>query len=124
MDSLTTFQKLAILLVAYLLLTGGGSPGNSLIVMLYEGQHGELPDYAIGAMRELVKAGRDVRPVDDDVTNGLGETPAWLKPALEPGRRIMGEDQQRDALVVLSGPRVVKAIELPASKEAILEAVR
>jgi hypothetical protein len=96
-----------------------------LIVMLYEAENGELPAYAIGAARELESAGRDVQPVDDDTTNGLGETPKWLKPALEPGRKLMGgmDDklQKSHALVLVSGEQVVKAMKLPASREAIIE---
>jgi hypothetical protein len=117
--------------VAVLLLRGRGCelppsvPTNPpLIVMLYEADHGELPDYATGAGHELVAAGREVRPIDDDDTNGLDETPAWLKPALEPGRKIMGADQLDDALILLDGETVIKAIKLPDSKEAILEAVK
>jgi hypothetical protein len=126
-----------VLAVAAMLLAGGGK-GCSLptlppsvppsIVMLYEAENGELPAYAIGAARELEAAGRDVNPVDDDTTNGLGETPKWLKPALEPGRKLMGgmDDklQKSHALVLVSGEQVVKAVKLPESKEAILEAVK
>jgi hypothetical protein len=63
--------------------------------------------------------------VDDDVTDGLGETPDWLKPALEPGRAVMGgTDGQDDALVLLAGDKLVKALKLPATKEAIVEACK
>jgi hypothetical protein len=96
--------------------------------MLYEAGNGPLPPYALGAANELTAAGFDVRPADDDETTGLGETPAWLKPALEPGRAIMGgtsdDQQQDDALIVLSGERVVKAMKMPATREAIMEAVK
>jgi hypothetical protein len=123
-----------VLAVAALLLAGGGKGCSfptlapsvpPLIVMLYESDNGELPAYAIGAVRELEAAGRDVNPVDDDTTNGMGETPKWLKPALEPGRKLMGgmDDklQKEKALVLVRGEQVVKAIKLPASREAILE---
>lgn len=96
-----------------------------LIVMLHEAAHGPLPPYALGAANELMAAGREVRPVDDDLLTGLGEPPAWLRPALAPGRALMGgaEDGQQkdDALILLDGERVVKAIKLPASRAAILE---
>lgn len=99
-----------------------------LIVMLYEDSHGNLPSYAIGAANELTAAGREVRPVDDDVTTGLDEVPTWLKPALAPGRAIMGgtddAQQKDDALILLDGERVVKAVKLPATKAEILEAVK
>lgn len=94
-----------------------------LIVMLHEVNEGELPAYAKGAANELVAAGREVRMVDDDITDG-DEPPEWLKPALEPGRAIMGPSQKDDALVLLDGQKVVKAIKLPATKEAIVEACK
>lgn len=130
--NLTTGQKLLILLAAWWLLGGARgcelvSPAPAtppLIVMLYEADHGNLPSYAIGAANELTAAGREVRMVDDDVLDGTGEVPAWLKPALEPGRALMGSGQADDALVLLDGPRVVKAVKLPADKPGILEAVK
>lgn len=122
-----------MLLGAGLLLLGGGwslpvivaPPKPSLIVMMHESSHGPLPPHAIGAANDLTAAGREVRMVDDDVTDGLGETPDWLKPALEPGRAVMGgTDGQDDALVLLAGDKLVKALKLPATKEAIVEACK
>lgn len=95
-----------------------------MIVMLHESARGNLPPYALGAANELTAAGRDVRTPDDDDLNGLGEVPAWLKPALVPGRAIMGPEQIDDALILLDGERVVKAVKLPANKAEILEAVK
>ena len=113
----------------WLIFSGGGAlpfvpTKGSLVVMLYEADHGPLPPYALGAANELTAAGRDVRTTDDDVLTGLGTVPAWLGPALEKGRAIMGSGQVDDALVLLSGERVVKAIKLPATKAEILEAVK
>lgn len=105
---------------------GPSSP--PVIVMLHEAQHGPLSPEAMGAARELRDAGRDVKIADDDEVTGLGQTPAWLKPALEQGRAIMGgasdEQQKDDALVLLSGERVVKAIKMPPTRPEILEAVK
>lgn len=99
-----------------------------MIVMLHEAMHGPLPAYALGAANELAASGREVRPEDDDLLNGVGEVPKWLKPALEPGRAIMGgssdEQQKDDALILLDGERVVKAMKMPATKAEILEAVK
>jgi hypothetical protein len=93
-----------------------------LIVMLYEADHGEPPAYAAGAANELRKAGREVRMIDDDPANGLDAVPAEVAPAIEPGRKIMGgTDGKGHALLALAGSRVLKAIALPPSKEAILE---
>jgi hypothetical protein len=99
-----------------------------LIVMLYEAQHGPLSPDAIGAASDLTASGREVRMVDDDVTDGTNETPDWLKPALQQGRLLMGgttdELQKDDALILLSGERVVKAIKMPATKAETLEACK
>lgn len=100
------------------------TPGQPLVVLMYEADHGPLPAYAIGAANELSAAGVDVRPVDDDVVDGTGETPDWLKPAIEPGRAVMGADQKADALIVLRGGKVAKAVALPATREAIVEAAK
>lgn len=100
------------------------TPGQPLVVLMYEADHGPLPAYAIGAANELSAAGIDVRPVDDDVVDGTGETPDWLKPAIEPGRSLMGADQKADALIVLRGGKVAKAVALPATREAIVEAAK
>lgn len=131
----TRRRILGLLLLAaavYVALSGGGLPFTipgvpstpPLIVLMYEADHGPLPPYALGAASELNAAGREVRLVDDDTLTGTGEVPAWLKPAIEPGRAIMGSGQLDDALIQLSGERVLKAVKLPADKAAILEAVK
>ena len=97
----------------------------TLIVLLYEADYGEPPAYAAGAVNELRKSGRIVRMMDDDPATGINTVPAEVAPAIELGRKIMGgTDGKGYALVLLSGPRVIKAIALPTSKEAILEACR
>ena len=134
--------KVAVLLGVFWFASGGVSTGGctlpafpswpniatskpALIVMLHEASHGPLSIDAKGAANELTSAGRSVRMVDDDVTDGTNETPDWLKPALEPGRAIMGgTDGKEHAVILLSGERVVKAIKLPASKAEILEACK
>ena len=112
----------------FLLFSGGGLPfaptTGSLVVMLYEADHGPLPPYALGAANELTAAGREVRPTDDDVLTGLGAVPTWLAPALQSGRNLMGSSQQDDALIVLAGGRIVKATKLPPTRAAILEYVK
>jgi hypothetical protein len=126
-----------VLAVAAMLLAGGGkgcsfptvAPSvTPLIVMLHEAKHGPLPSAAVGAANELTTSGREVRMVDDDVLDGSGEVPDWLKPALEPGRKLMGgvddKQQQDDALILLNGDRVVKAIKMPATRPEIVEACK
>lgn len=96
-----------------------------LVVVLYEADNGEPPSYALGAINELRAAGRQARVIDDDPATGTNSVPAEVAPAIEPGRKIMGgTDGKEHALVLLNGQRVVKAIKLPDSKEAILEAAQ
>lgn len=119
---------LSLIAVGAFVLASGGSvtpfdPKPTLVAILYEADNGEPPAYAAGAVNKLRKAGRDARMIDDDPATGLNTVPAEIAPAIEPGRKIMGgTDGKGYALVTLSGPRVVKAIALPASEEAILEA--
>lgn len=139
MDRTRASLTVLVLLALALVLSSGGrgctlpvvvpdDPKQTLIVMLYEATNGPLPPYALGAANDLSAAGREVRPADDDEVTGLGETPKWLKPALEPGRAIMGgtsdDAQKDDALIVLSGEKVLKAMKLPATRELIIEAVK
>ena len=71
------------------------------------------------------ECGREVRMIDDDPANGENAVPAEVAPAIEPGRKIMGGSEGKGhALVLLSGGTVRKAIALPNSKEAILEAAK
>lgn len=132
-DGAATWIWVAVIVV--LLVSRGGctpaviSPSTpSLIVMLHESQHGPLSPDALGAARELAESGREVRVADDDEVNGLGETPDWLKPALAKGREVMGgsddASQKDDALILLNGEQLVKAIKLPATKAEIVEACK
>lgn len=139
--------KVLVLIVAFWLVSSGGglklpdfklpnipgfpsvpaivAPGKPLVVMLYEASHGQLPPYVLGAANELVGGGYEVRPVDDDLLDGTGEVPEWLKPALEPGRKIMGGTDGKDyALVLLRGTTVAKSEKMPSTREAIIEAVK
>ena len=93
------------------------------IVIQHESDQGSLPPYVTGAVESLRAAGRTVYVIDDDVTTGLGTPPKPVAPAIEPGRKIMGGSEGKgQALVLLSGDMVLKAIELPKSKESIVEA--
>jgi hypothetical protein len=96
-----------------------------LVVVLFESEHGEPPAYAAGAVNDLRKAGREARLMDDDPATGMDSVPAEVAPAIEPGRTIMGgTDGKGFALVLLDGSKVRKAMALPTSKEAILEAAQ
>lgn len=95
------------------------APAKPPVVVVVHRSEVSLPAYAMGAVNELRAAGRTVFVVDDDPKNGLGGVPKAVAPAVEKAR-----DLGHPALVLLDGERVVGAIKLPASKEAILEAAQ
>jgi hypothetical protein len=99
-----------------------------LVVLLYEGKHGSLPDHAFGAASDLASEGYDVRMVDDDVVDGEGKVPAWLAPGLEQGRAILGgqsdNQQTGHALLLLRGGKLSVAVKLPSTREEIVKFVK
>lgn len=95
------------------------APAKPALVVIVHRSETALPPYAMGAVNELRAAGRDVRIVDDEPANGLNAVPAAVAPAVTKAREV-----GHPALVLLDGERVVGAIKLPASKEAILEAAQ
>lgn len=101
----------------------GGKP--DAVVIMYEAEHGEPPAYAAGAVNALRAAGKQAWMIDDDPGDGENQLPDAVAPAIEPGRAVMGgTDGKGHALVVLAGQKVLKAIPLPPSKEAIVEAAQ
>jgi hypothetical protein len=99
-----------------------------LVILLYEGKNGSLPDYAFGAANDLVGEGYDVRMVDDDVVDGEGNVPKWLAPALEQGRALMGgqtDSEQKDyAIILMRNGKVYKASKLPKTREEVVKFVK
>lgn len=89
----------------------------ALIVMVHDGDG--VPDYAEKAMNDLRASGRQVRLVPVFVANGLNQPPKEVAPAMEPAKAV-----GLPALVLLSGGKAIKQSKLPATTEAILEAVK
>lgn len=95
------------------------------VVILYEADNGEPPAYAAGAVNELRASGKRVWMIDDDPGDGENQVPDAVAPAIEPGRAVMGGTNGKGhALVVLAGQKVLKAVPLPSSREAIVEAAQ
>lgn len=130
MDRTRATLTVLVLLALALALGGGGLPsivGKPLVVMMYEANHGPLPQYAIGAARELADSGFEVRMVDDDVLAGDATTPKPLLAAIEQGRVIMGgasDEQQKDDALILVRGNSVKGSKLPPTREEIVSAVK
>lgn len=91
---------------------------DALIVIVHNAKLG-LPEHAEKAVNDLRAAGRQVRLPDFETVNGLGEVPAEVKPAIEAAK-----GKSLPFLALLSGGKVLKAIPLPTTPEAIQEACK
>ena len=89
-----------------------------LVVFVYESSEAPLTSDAIGAANSLTASGIEVRMIDQDVVTGDGRQPAEVKAALEAAKNAT-----LPALVVMGGGAVLTAVPLPATREAIVEAV-
>ena len=90
-----------------------------LAAVVYESEEMSLAPYVIGAANEIGASGIEVRLIDDDVTTGNDNQPAQVKLAIEAARA-----NGLPALVVMGGGKVLRVVDLPTSKEAIVGAVR
>ena len=90
-----------------------------LVAVVYESEDTALASYVIGAGEQMKEAGLAVRYIDDDVRNGVGGQPIELQRAI-----LAGRANGLPALVVLGGGKVLNVMNLPASREAIIEAVK
>ncbi len=89
-----------------------------LVAIIYESDDFIPPPYITGALRQLREQGLEVRAFDKDVTSGSGDVPKQIAAALTAARRI-----RLPALVLVRNGKVTRAIRLPRSTSAILEAV-
>ncbi len=92
--------------------------GKRAAAIVYESSEGAVPLAADAAARELRAKDVEVRVVDKDVVTGTGGTPAHLKPFLDAAKNV-----RLPALIVTADGKAIKAIPLPASKEAIVREV-
>lgn len=89
-----------------------------LVAVIYESDDFIPPPYITGALRQLKEQGLEVRAFDKDVATGSGSVPKQIAAALAAARRI-----RLPALVLVREGKVTRAIRLPRSTSAILEAV-
>ena len=120
---LTKYQTLALALlaIAWLSKHGGVAPLASIdqCCIIYETGESALRPHVVAAVREIANSGIDVYMGDDDVVTGDGDVPERLAKAIEAARA-----NGMPALVLLANGEVRQAMDLPESKEAILEAVK
>lgn len=87
-----------------------------MVAVVYESDDTGLPKpYVTGALNELKAKGLEVRLFDDDVTTGDGKVPTSIAPIIKAARK-----NGLPALVVMSKGKIVKAVNLPATKEEIV----
>ena len=89
-------------------------------VVVYESSEQPVSPHAMAAREAIESAEIEYRIVDKDVENGLGQTPAELKPAIEAARAA---DVGFPVLVIQSGETVTKVISLPLTADAVAKAV-
>jgi|10_taG_2_1085330.scaffolds.fasta_scaffold00075_3 hypothetical protein len=88
------------------------------IAIIYDGLAGP-PLAGEGATNELRSQGKPVFFVSAGVQTGTGEAPAFLAPAI-----VKANEIGLPALVLMAGDTITKAINLPATKDAILAEVK
>lgn len=120
---------LGAMLAAALVWQSGGVPSfrrpevvapdasKALVVIVHDGDG--VPDSAEKAANDLRSSGRQVRIVPVFAKSGSGQPPAEVAPAIESSKAT-----GLPSLALLRGGKVVKAIKLPATTDAIMEAVK
>lgn len=121
MSGLSTTQKLVILVIAWLLLSGGsiGSPAKATAVTyVYEKDSTTIPPPVLAALDKLNRRGIIANPFEQNTTDGTGDVPEQYKIPL-----AAAKEAGLPSLVVTAGPKVLKVVKAPLTEEAVLEAV-
>jgi hypothetical protein len=122
MSNLTTFQKLVILLVVWLLLNKGItsptlSPGKAdRVTYVYEKGDTAIPSPVESAIDKLNQRNILATKHEVDTKNGPGEVPAQYKIAVAAAKEL-------PSLVVQAGEKVLKVVKDPKTEEDVLQAV-
>lgn len=123
MSNLTTAQKLAIVFVAWLLLSGKGCgvigfPQKvTAAVYVYEKDQTAIPPAVLAAMDKLNRRGIVANSLDVQTTDGIGDVPDQFKVPFSAAK-----EAGLPSLVVTAGPKVLKVVKDPKTEEAVLEA--
>lgn len=125
MSGLTTFQKLAILIAAWLLLGGWGGGGivapakPTAATYVYEKDQHAIPAPVMAALDKLNRQGIVATLFEQDTTDGTGETPEQYKIPL-----AAAKEAGLPSLAVTAGARVVRVVKDPKTEEAVIEAAK
>lgn len=90
----------------------------TLVAYIYESNETRPAPHVAEALRKVRERGIDTASTDDDVQDGDGNTPEFVKPAIKAARK-----HGLPALVILANEQVLSVSDVPATVEGILEAV-
>jgi hypothetical protein len=119
-SNLTTAQKLVILFVAWMVLSGGsiGAPGKATAATyVHEKDATAIPSAVMAALDKLNRRGIVATVFEADTTDGTGETPEQYKVPL-----AAAKESGLPSLVVMGGATVLKVLKAPITEGEVLEA--
>jgi hypothetical protein len=118
-SELTTLQRLAILLVLWFLLQGGGSSALTAAVYIHEKDDTPVPSAVRAAISQLNAQGLLATEHEEDTTDGTDDVPAQYKLALEAAKKA-----GLPSMVFLAKDKVAKVLKDPQTDTEILEAAK
>lgn len=119
MGNLTTTQKLVILAIAWLLLSGGsiGGGGATSATYVFEKDQGGVPAAVMSGLNKLNTERKVIATTfERDTKNGNQQIPSQYKVAVEAAKEL-------PSLVAQSGDRVLRVTKSPKTEEEVLKGV-
>lgn len=125
MKDLSTFDRLLILVMVWLLL-GGGIPSigpsqkATAATYVYEKDDTAIPSQVLLALDKLNRREPPIlaTPFEEDTLDGNNQTPAQYQVAVKAAR-----DAGLPSLVVQAGDKVLKVVKAPTTEAQVMEAV-
>lgn len=119
---MSTSQKLIVLVIAFLLLRGGGSFAPTkveAVTYVYEKDAGSIPPPVAAVLSKLNAQDIIATTFDVDTTDGAGEVPDQYKVAVVEAKRI-----GLPALVATGGGKVIRIVKDPQTEVAAMEVAK
>lgn len=117
--NLTTTQKLLILGVAWLLLSGGMGGKVTDVTYVYEKDQNAVPAAVASGLDKLNTKGVNANPFEQNEVDGNGEVPDQYKAPLAAATKA-----GLPALVATSKGKVRKVVKDPKTEEQVLEVAK
>jgi hypothetical protein len=118
------YRRHALVILFLVLLFSGdvgsiGAPAPTDVTYIYEKDDGPVPKPVQKGLDTLNRQNIVATAIDDDTTDGTGETPAQYKISL-PAAKAAG----LPTLVVMAGDKVVRTVKNPTTEADVVEAVQ